>query len=271
MPTVRYPCYILSYKRAGNVPTLSTLPPMLRPILAVCDDQADEYIERHPGVEVLPVPIKGIGKTRDWLCAYAVEHGQKVFGMLDDDITSWLYKKAPTEFGGVVQATAAQISARWNYQISFALRLESEGRGFACSFPWRTALAYPHKPMQKWGVRLGLVNACKMMNLEAAKKASFKIETCDDVHCTLGWVLSGVVAGQDPHLGHTEQMQYASTTEHGGTGEYRDGNPDHYYIGHMQVWEAFPQVCAKPVQVPGKIRPKTRIGYKKAAQLGGII
>jgi hypothetical protein len=259
--------------RAGKV-VLDTLPSMLDPIIVVCDFEVKDYRKAHPRVKVVGTKARGIGATRAFICRYAVNRGMEVAGMLDDDITKWIYKEDPLTYGGIREATTTEVRKRWTIELARAVKYQKKDQGFACSFTWRTALAFPHPPT-KYGVRLGMVNECMLMNLKAMRVAQFTLETCEDVESTIKWLLDGVIAGQDPHLGHGSPLT-AHTAEGGGCGQYRQDNPGYHLKNHQALREMFPEVVCVPVDT-GELRHgqqqkvKSRIRYKKAAMIGGLL
>jgi hypothetical protein len=260
--------------RADNLLTLQTLPSMLRPILVVHSSEERDYRHYNPGIKVLPTEVKGIGKTRAFICRHAVRKGYPVVAMLDDDINGWIYKAKLDKFGGIRIATDAERDERWRKAIARANRLVWQGEGFACSFTYRFALAGPTNP-NKMKLRVGLVNECMLMNRVAMKMAPFTLETCEDIESTLAWLSCGVTAGQDLRLGHTSPKT-ALTAERGGCGEYREQHEGFHLRNHRKLWKMFPQFVAEPRdegkrRSDGMVMLKTRVGYAKAAKAGGLI
>lgn len=268
-----YPCFIPSYRRAGAVITHKTIPPMLTPILVVHESDERAYQKKYPKIEVVSTDVRGIGKTRAFICEHARNRGYDVAAMLDDDITGWYYKPDPSVFGGVRQATDEEVVRRWTKQLERAVKFSRGGDGYAVSFTWRTALAFVKKPVR--GLKLGLVNECMLMNDIAMHQAQFTLETCEDMESTIGWLLDGTLCGQDPYLGH-KAPQTAHTAERGGCGVYREEHPGYHLKNHRKLWKMFPDVVMKPVDT-GKLRHgmqqqlKTRVSYTKAAQRGGLL
>lgn len=268
------PCFIPSFRRAGTCTThLKTiLPRMLYPVFVIHESDEKAYRKAYPKVELLVTDVRGIGKTRAFIC----EHAHRRFdvaAMLDDDISGWYYKEDPDVFGGVRTATMDEVNERWTVQLRRALKRYERAEGFACSFTWRTALAFTKKPVK--GVKLGLVNECMLMNCIAMDNAQFTLETCEDMESTIKWLLDGILCGQDPHLGH-KAPQTAHTAERGGCGVYREKHPGYHLKNHRRLWKMFPDVVAEPIDT-GKLRHgvqqqlKTRVSYQKAAQLGGLL
>lgn len=268
------PCYIPSYMRAGKVLTLETMPSSMFPVLVVHESEFKFYRRAHRDVIVLPIPVRGIGKTRAAICAYALKMKQDVVGMLDDDITGWIYKADLTAFGGIRAATDDEKEERWRVQIHRARRMVDRNIGYACSFTYRFALAGPTN-RNAMKLRVGLVNECMLMNRQAMQTAQFTLETCEDIESTLRWLSLGVHAGQDWRLGHTSPKTSLSA-DSGGCGEYRAMHDGFHLRNHRRLWKMFPEFVAKPRdegkrRADGMVMLTTRVGYAKAAKAGGLI
>lgn len=268
-----YPCYIPSYRRAGRCTTQDVIPKMLEPIFVVHDSDYKKYRRAYSQATVIPTDVRGIGATRAHICRLAVAERQPVVAMLDDDVTGWYYKPDPDIFGGVRTATDEEVFTRWAVNLQRAERRAAKHLGYAVSFTWRTALAFVKAPVR--GLKLGLVNECMLMNRVALKHAQFSLETCEDMESTIKWLLDGVLCGQDPYLGH-KAPQTAHTAERGGCGVYREQHPGYHLKNHRKLWRMFPEIVAKPIDT-GKLRHgvqqqlKTRVSYKKAAEMGGLL
>lgn len=246
---------------------------MLNPIFVVHASERKAYRRAYPNADVLPVLERGIGATRAAICRLALLNNHPVVAMLDDDVTGWYYKDDPGVFGGVRAATDEEVYTRWTVNLQRAARRSEKRLGYAVSFTWRTALAFVKAPVK--GLKLGLVNECMLMNDVAMQRARFTLETCEDMESTIHWLLKGVLAGQDPYLGH-KAPQTAHTAERGGCGVYRAKHPGYHLKNHRKLWRMFPEIVAKPVDT-GELRHgaqqklKTRVAYQKAAQLGGLV
>lgn len=271
----KIPCYIPSYGRAGNVLTLETMPSSLMfPILVVHKSQQDEYIKAHPGVAVIATQDRGIGKTRAFICRHALRKNWDVVGMLDDDITGWLWKRRLDRMGTIRSASDQERDSRWALQINRATVALTRPQGYACSFTYRFALAGPTN-INTHRVRIGLVNECMLMNRIAMQHAHFTLETCEDIESTLHWLSHGIVAGQDWRLGHTSPPT-ALSADRGGCGVYRSTHDGFHLRNHRKLWRLFPDFVAEPRDEgkrrgDGMVMLKTRVGYAKAARAGGII
>jgi hypothetical protein len=273
----RVPCFIPSYMRAGNVLTLDSIPlHLLYPVLVVHKSEKKKYQKKHPKVKVIATSDKGIGKTRAFICRYALKHGHDVVAMLDDDVNGWLWKEQFAAMGTIRTATEAERDKRWAVQLKRARNLAGAGIGYAASFTYRFALAAPNREYTTGiKLRIGLVNECMLMNKQAMEHARFTLETCEDIESTLHWLSHGVIAGQDQRLGHTSPKT-ALTAERGGCGEYREQTEGFHLRNHRKLWKLFPNFVAKPKDEgkrrgDGMVMLKTRVGYSKAAKAGGVI
>lgn len=273
----RVPCFIPSYMRAGNVLTLDSIPlDLMYPVLVVHKSEKKKYKKKHPKVKVIATKAKGIGRTRAFICKYALKHGHDVVGMLDDDINGWLWKEKWGAMGTIRAATDAERDKRWRVQLKRAQILAEADQGYAVSFTYRFALAGPNREYTTGiKLRIGLVNECMLMNKQAMQNAQFTLETCEDIESTLHWLSNGIIAGQDQRLGHTSPRT-ALTAERGGCGEYREKTDGFHLRNHRKLWKLFPDFVAKPVDVgkrrsDGMVMLKTRVGYSKAAKAGGVI
>lgn len=272
----RVPCFIPSYMRAGNVLTLDHLPPMLRPILVVHSSEWKKYRKKHPNVKVVGTDEKGIGKTRAFICRYALKKGYDVVGMLDDDINGWLWKQKWGAMGTIRVATEEERDKRWRIQLRRARILAEVDEGYAVAFTYRFALAAPNKEYTTGiKLRIGLVNECMLMNRVAMQNAKFTLETAEDVQSTLHWLTNGIIAGQDERLGHTSPKT-SMTGKTGGCGEYRESTENWHLRNHRRVWKQFPEFVSKPEDTgqrrsDGMVKVTTRVFYTKAAKAGGVI
>lgn len=272
----RVPCYIPSYGRFGDVLTLDSMPhDLLYPVLVVHDSEYRAYKRRHHGVKVISTKVRGIGKTRAFICRHALKHGHAVVAMLDDDINGWLYKDKLNAMGTIRKATNEERDTRWRVQLRRARNVLPDV-GYACSFTYRFALAGPTVEYStQIKVRIGLVNECMLMNRIAMQNARFTLETCEDIESTLHWLSHGIIAGQDWRLGHTSPKTSLSA-ETGGCGAYRESHDGFHLRNHRKLWKLFPEFVAEPQDVgkrrsDGMVMLKTRVGYSKAAKAGGVI
>jgi hypothetical protein len=262
--------------RSGNVLTFDALPPMLTPILVVHESEQRAYQKAHRGVQVLSTSVKGIGKTRAFICRHAVRRKQSVAAMCDDDLTGWLWKKEFASMGTIRKATNEERDRRWRIQLHRAKVMSDNAIGYAVSFTYRFALAAPNR-IYTTGIklRIGLVNECMLMNYYAMKHARFTLETAEDIESTLHWLSHGVIAGQDQRLGHTAPKTSMSA-ETGGCGEYRNSHDGWHLKNHRKLQKMFPDFVVEPRddgkrRKDGMVLLKTRVGYSKAAKAGGII
>jgi hypothetical protein len=263
--------------RADNVLTLDSMPTdLMYPVLVVHASEKKKYRNANKGVKVIATKAKGIGKTRAFICRYALKHGHDVVGMLDDDINGWLWKEKFNAMGTIREATTEERDKRWRIQIKRAQILAEADQGYAVSFTYRFALAAPNKEYTTGiKLRIGLVNECMLMNKQAMQNAEFTLETCEDIESTLHWLSNGIIAGQDQRLGHTSPKT-ALSADRGGCGEYREQHDGFHLRNHRRLWKLFPEFVAKPVDQgkrrgDGMVMLKTRVGYSKAAKAGGII
>lgn len=272
----RVPCYIPSYMRAGMATTHWAIPPSLYPIFVVHESERDAYAKAYPDAKVVSTDVKGIGKTRAFICAHALKKGHDVVGMVDDDMTGWLWKEKWGQMGTIRQATEAERDERWKVQLTRAKNLADDRIGYAVSFTYRFALAAPNKEYStQIKLRIGLVNECMLMNRIAMENAQFTLETCEDIESTLHWLSKGIIAGQDQRLGHTSPKTSLSA-DTGGCGEYREQHDGFHLKNHRKLWRLFPDFVAKPLDEgkrrgDGMVMLKTRVGYSKAAKAGGVI
>lgn len=89
------PVYVISHKRAGDVPTLQTLPWINENgYLVVAEDAAMEYELLHPEARILEIPSGyagleiGIGRAKQFVLDHARENGDEHIILLDDDLES---------------------------------------------------------------------------------------------------------------------------------------------------------------------------------------
>lgn len=273
----RVPCFIPSYMRAGMATTHWAIPlDQMYPVFVVHESERNVYTKAYPDIKVIATNSRGIGKTRAFICRYALRKGHNVVGMVDDDMTGWLWKERWGKMGTIRAATEEERDRRWRVQLRRAKILADDDIGYAVSFTYRFALAPPNRDYStQIKLRIGLVNECMLMNTQAMETAQFTLETCEDIESTLKWLSLGVIAGQDQRLGHTSPKTSLSA-DTGGCGQYREEHDGFHLKNHRKLWRLFPDFVAKPIDEgkrrgDGMVMLKTRVGYSKAAKAGGVI
>lgn len=133
--------YIPTYGRPDRQPTAHLMSGLgFSVCLCVRANEMTKYTEANPayGMLMIPTKIDGLRGTRQ----YILEHvHERVWIMADDDIRKFSYKKDPSVFGGLKEATKGQAKRVILAMLTEALLYDT----FAGSIPDRYTVARPSK------------------------------------------------------------------------------------------------------------------------------
>lgn len=183
--------------------------------LVIRPDEVELYKDVPFQQIVLPKTVNGLSATRQWIVelSYKGHHIDTLAVMLDDDITSFIYKPVTKTFGGVRKMTKTQFEK----MIREFSRLLTDGDVLAASTQDRVSLARPNKSSWNFHTRVGQV---MFLNVQALRSRNYRFDRVQIYHdqdLALQIVRGGFATATSNRFGHNMRPTYSA----GGLQTYR--------------------------------------------------